>query len=106
MNTLIFFLLSRWCSPGGCTKSNHFFSLFINQLPIYITETVRNGIQLLSKLAELFILLFADDVALLATTPYGLQNQLNSQKACFDRVQMEVNRDKTKVMVFSKGLPF
>ena len=46
---------------------------------------------------------FLDDVALLATTPYGLQNQLNSLKACCDRLHMEVNRDKTKVMVFRKG---
>ena len=76
------------------TKSNHFISPFIKQFAIYITETVRNGIQLL--FAELFILLFVDDVALLATTPYGLQNQLNSQKACCDRVQMELNRDKSK----------
>ena len=59
--------------------------------------------QLLSGLVELFILLFADDVALLATTPYGLQNQLNTLKACCDKLHMEVNRDKTKVMVFRKG---
>ena len=75
MNTLICFLTVRLVFV---------ISPFINQLAIYITETVRNGIQLL--LAELFILLFADDVALLATTPYGLQNQLNFQKACCDRV--------------------
>ena len=51
----------------------------------------------------MFILLFADDVALLATTAYGLQNQLNSLKACCDILYMEVNGDKTKVMVFRKG---
>ena len=87
----------------GCVLSPTIFSLFINQLANYITETGRHGIQLLSGLVELFILLFADDVALLATTPYGLQNQLNSLKACCDRLHMEVNRDKTKVMVFRKG---
>ena len=87
----------------GCVLSPKIFSLFINHLANYITETGRHGIQLLSGLVELFILLFADDVALLATTPYGLQNQLNSLKACCDRLHMEVNRDKTKVMVFRKG---
>ena len=46
---------------------------------------------------------FADDVALLATTPCGLQNQLDSLKVCCDRLKMEVNKDKTKVMVFRKG---
>jgi len=96
MNTLIIFYcpvgVRQWCVLSPPIS----FLRSLNQLAIYITETVRNGIQLLSKLAELFILLFTDDVALLATTPYGLQNQLNSQKACCDRVQMELNRDKNK----------
>ena len=37
------------------------------------------------------------------TTPCGLQNQLDSLKVCCDRLKMEVNTDKTKVMVFRKG---
>ena len=48
--------------------------------------------QLLSGLIKLFILLFADDVALLATTPCGLQNQLDSLQVCYDRLKMEVTR--------------
>ena len=51
----------------------------------------------------MFILLFADDVDLLATTPCALQNQIDSLKVCCDRLKMEVNKDKTKVMVFRKG---
>ena len=65
----------------GCALSPTIFSLFINQLANYITETGRHGIQLLSGLVELFTLLFADDVALLATTPYSLQNHLISLKS-------------------------
>ena len=72
--------------------------MFINQFAKYITDTGGHGIQLLSGLTELFILLFADDVALLATTPWGLQNQLDSLKVCCDRLKMEVNKDKTKVI--------
>ena len=64
----------------GCVSSPTIFSSFINQLAKYITDTGRHGIQLLSGLTELFVLLFADDVALLATTSCGLQNQLDSLK--------------------------
>ena len=53
------------------------FSLFINQLAEHIQSAGKHGVQMLSGLIELFILLFADDVTLLATTPSRLQNQLN-----------------------------
>ena len=86
-----------------CLLSPTIFSLFINQFAKYITDTGRHGIKLLSGLTELFILLFADNVALLATTPCGLQNQLDSLKVCCDRLKMEVNKGKTKAMVFRKG---
>ena len=54
------------------------------------------------QVSELFILLLADDVTFLATTPSGLQNQLNCLRDCCVKMGMEVN-DKTKVMVFIKG---
>ena len=57
----------------------------------------------MSGLNDLFILLFAYNVALLATTPYALQNQLDSLKVCCDRLKMEVKQDETKVMLFRKG---
>ena len=99
---------SRYDSLMSCVRANSeycptIFSLFINQLANYITQTGRHGMQLLSGLVELFILNTADDVALLAITPYGLQNRLNFLKACCDRLHMEVNKDKTKVTVFRKG---
>ena len=37
----------------------------------------KHGIQLQPGLVELFLLLFADDLALLSSTAMGLQNQLN-----------------------------
>ena len=58
---------------------------------------------MLPGLMELFILLFADDVTLLATAPSGLQDQPNCLRDCCDKMGMEVNEDKTKVMDFRKG---
>jgi hypothetical protein len=94
------------CPTGvrqGCVLSPALFSLFINQVANYVSEHGVHGIQLLPNLLELFILLFADDVALLSTTPGGLQTQLNLLKECCDRLNMYVNEDKSKIMVFRKG---
>ena len=94
------------CPTGvrqGCVLSPTMFSLFINQLSNHIEQTGRHGVQLLPGLMELFILLFADDVALLSTTPNGLQNQLNVLQSCCNRMKLCVNTEKTKIMVFRKG---
>ena len=44
-----------------------------------------------------------DDVTLLATTPDDLQSQLGCLKRCCEKLKMEVNKAKTKIMVFRKG---
>ena len=93
--------------PNGvrqaCVLSPTLFWLLINQLAEHIQSTDKHGVQMLSGLTEFFILLFADGVTLLATTPSGLQNQLNCLRDCCVKMGMEVNEDKTKVMVFRKG---
>ena len=87
----------------GCVLSPTLFSVFINQLANHMNENGKHGIQLLPGIMELFILLFADDVVLFSTTPAGLQNQLDVLKHCCENMKLDVNIDKTKVMVFRKG---
>lgn len=96
------------CERGvrqGCNLSPTIFSVFINQIALEINETGRHGITFLTGMIELYILLFADDLALMSYTVVGLQTQLNVLLACCTKLQLEINTDKTKVMVFRRGGP-
>ena len=48
-------------------------------------------------------LFFADDVILVSDTIRGLQNRLNLKKMISERLGLEVNLDKTQIVVFRKG---
>ena len=48
-------------------------------------------------------MLFADDIILMSATIAGLQNQLNVLHNCTQRLHLNVNLSKTKVMIFRKG---
>ena len=63
----------------------------------------KHGIQLQPCLVELFLLLFADDLALLSSTAMGLQNQLNHLNSMCKEHSLSINTEKSKVMVFRKG---
>ena len=52
---------------------------------------------------ELKMIQFADDVALISTTPIGLQRQLNSLQDYCRKNGLKVNTDKTKIMIFRNG---
>ena len=94
------------CSVGvrqGCILSPTIFPCSLISLPVILLRQVDMVYNSCRDSLNCSYSFFADEVALLATTPYGLQSQLNSLKACCDRLHMEVNRDKTKVMVFRKG---
>ena len=87
----------------GCLLSPLLFSLLITELAKGIANRGRHGYQFSPGVAEIFSLLFADDIALVATTPQGLQNQINNLRREAERLGLVVNLDKTKVMVFRKG---
>ena len=52
---------------------------------------------------EMFLILFADDLALLSSTVGGLQNQLNLLYESSQILGLKINTGKTKIMVFRKG---
>ena len=55
---------------------------------------------------ELFILLFADGIALLSDTIVGLQNQLDVLARNCARLDLYVNLDKSNIVIFRNGDTF
>ena len=90
------------CTPAvkqGDVCSGVLFSLFINEL---VLDIINNG-RPSSDSVQLVILLFADDMLLLSETVIGLQTQLNSLFSATTRLQLEVNKNKSNIVVFRKG---
>jgi len=94
------------CPAGlkqGCMLSPLIFSLLINEVADKVNISGKHGIQFLPGLQEIFLLLFADDICLISSTPAGLQNQLDNLEKASTSLGLTVNLKKTKIMVFRKG---
>ena len=76
------------------------FSLFINDLPEYLSDDSL-GVQVVDILIK--ILMFADDMAIFSTTREGLQTGLNNLHSYCRKWGITVNTEKTKIVVFRKG---
>ena len=86
----------------GCLASPTLFSLFINELAHDIISQGKHGLQFSPNDIDIFIMLFADDIILLSATIAGLQNQITALYNAANRLRLQVNFSKTKVMVFRK----
>lgn len=94
------------CPSGvkqGCILSPLIFSLLITEVADEVTKKGKHGFQFLPGLQEIFLLLFADDICLLSTTPVGLQNQIDNLEKASSSLGLSVNLSKTKIMIFRKG---
>ena len=94
------------CSAGvkqGDISSPVLFSLFINELALKVIENGKHGVTFPLDPFELFILLLADDVVLLSETIIGLQTQINSLKDASNTLGLQINMDKSNIVVFRKG---
>lgn len=85
----------------GDNLSPTLFKIYINDLTHAIMKTTdTDPVQLGSS--NLNCLLYADDIVLLSTSQKGLQNCINSLKSYSDTWKLEINQQKTKVLIFNK----
>jgi len=77
------------CQMGlkqGCKASPGLFLYMVNEIAKEMNVCGRHGVQLMPDLTNVFMLLFADDIALISDTVPGLQNQLNVLKRVSDNL--------------------
>jgi hypothetical protein len=76
------------------------FSLFIEDLEMFLADPNSSGLSLMD--INLFLLLFADDMIVLAETADDLQQSLNRLHVYCMSWGLEVNVEKTKIVVFRR----
>ena len=85
---------------GECL-SPFLFSMYLNDLE---QDFIQKGVQGIDVgMLNLCLLLYADDIILLANSADNLQNSLNVLADYCTRWKLTVNTAKTKIMVFRKG---
>ena len=84
----------------GCSLSPLLFSLFISDLESYLAENRAGYVTLAHQ--EVRLLLFADDLVLLADSIKGLQDSIDRLDEFCKAWKLNINIDKTKVVIFNK----
>lgn len=85
----------------GCPLSPTLFNLFIEDIDNAIARKNEGGTVI--GRTKIFLLKFADDIALVSDDEEGLQSMLGSLEKYVNKNRLIVNTDKTKIMVFGNG---
>jgi hypothetical protein len=106
------------CNVGvrqGENLSPLLFAIFLNDLELFLSRAYNGsfyGSKIISEALKtedmviyfkLYTLLYADDTILLADSPEELQKALDSMYEYCNIYKLQVNRSKTKIVVFSRG---
>ena len=92
------------CNVGvrqGECLSLFLFPMYINDLEDEIIHKGVGGVDI--GMLKLFILLYADDIVLLAENELDMQNYLDALYEYSMKWRLCVNIEKTKIMIFRKG---
>ena len=87
----------------GCLLSPILFNIFMTEFSRKINFDGRHGIQFSPGDPIIHHLLYADDNVLVSDSPVGLQSKLNLLYEQSNRLGLEVNLEKSKIIVFRKG---
>jgi hypothetical protein len=85
----------------GCPLSSSLFGIYIDELESFLHDHIQDGDGCLLHQVLISLLLFANDLILLASTLEGLQRQIDALASFCDLRQLTVNLGKTKVMIFN-----
>ena len=84
----------------GCNLSPTLFNIYINKLATLLEQSPSPGLDLQGK--EIKFLMYADDLVLLSPTEHNLQQNLSLLETFCQNLVVDINLDKTKVMVLQK----
>lgn len=101
-NLLTDSILSTTGVRQGDNLSPQLFNLYVNDLPNQI-NTLPNTDPITLGTSKVSCLLYADDIVLLSTSRQGLQKCIDCVKTFSNTWHMEVNLNKTKVLIFNKS---
>ena len=94
------------CSIGtrqGCVTSPKIFSLLVNDLIKYLQHNCGEGVYITEDVSSLYALMYADDLSSFADTVCRLQKQIDSISNFCKELNMKINIEKTKIIVFRNG---
>ena len=102
------------CQVGvrqGENLSPLLFAIYLNDFNKFLSESYNGLTEVTSSISEklqiyqrIFSLLYADDTLVLAESDIELQKALDSLYAYCNKWALNVNTDKTKIIIFSKGI--
>ena len=86
----------------GCPMSPYLFNLFVDEIFDIINQGNDSNI-FLEKEKFINALMYADDLIILSETESGLQKHLDKISVYCKKWKLELNTDKTKIMIFNRG---
>ena len=82
-------------------RSPLLFNIFTNDIPTLFKDEICAPLKLLD--VDISCLLYADDLVLLSESESGLQSCLDKLNLYSKKWKLDINANKTKIMIFSKG---